>query len=353
MLFYFQIKTSDHKRITFDELGLANFKIPKKHQVRVLPFMSYAVLAFYYLKPISSPHEEVLRWKKNLALFNAKGRIYIGEQGINSQMSLPFERLDDFKNWLHEHENYREIAIKVHQWDQHAFEKLIVKYRKQIVAFDTDVDFTKVATPMNASDWKAAIEENDPNTVILDVRNQYEYDIGHFKGALAPECDSFRDYHSFIEKFTKDHDPKKTRVMMYCTGGIRCEFFSPYLKEKGFENLFQLHGGVIQYGLDVGAKYWDGKLFVFDDRMAIPISDEPSTCISHCKNCQTPNDDLYNCANTDCNNMFTCCPSCVQTLKGCCSEKCTHSPRLRPLEHQNPHKPFRKWHLYRDAVAQA
>lgn len=312
--------------------------------------MSYAILAFYHLEPIANPQEEILRWKRDLSLLDARGRIYISEGGINSQMSVPAEKLGDFETWLRQVKDYAQIKVKVHQWPEPAFEKLIIKYRKQLVAFDTEIDFSKRGHHMSPAEWKAAIEEKDPNTVILDVRNQYEYDIGHFEGAIAPECDSFREYHEFTEKFVSERNPEKTRILMYCTGGIRCELYSSHLKEKGFDNIHQLDGGVIQYGLDVGSKHWQGKLFVFDDRMAIPISDEPGTCISHCKHCNTPTDDLYNCANTDCNNMYVSCPSCVQSTAGCCCTECTQSPRLRPLEHQNPHKPFRKWHMYRDQV---
>ncbi len=314
--------------------------------------MTYAVLAFYHLQPIEQPLAEIARWKDYLSLIEARGRIYINEEGINAQMSVSVENLGKFESWLRAQDEYREIEVKVHHWHEHAFEKLIIKHRKQLVAFDTPIDFSKRGYSMSPEEWKQAIDEQDPNTVILDVRNQYEYDVGHFEGALAPECDNFRGYHTFADKFVQGHDPKNTRVLMYCTGGIRCELFSSYLIEKGFQNVNQLHGGVIQYGLDVGSEHWKGKLFVFDDRMAIPISQDNQTCISHCKHCSKASDDVYNCANTDCNNMFFACPDCVQTLHGCCCHSCTQSSRLRPLEHQNPHKPFRKWHLYRDQPAQ-
>lgn len=310
--------------------------------------MTYAVLAFYHLEPITNPEQEIERWKHDLSLLDARGRIYINEQGINSQMSVSFENLAKFESWLYQVPAYKNISVKVHKWHEHAFEKLIIKYRKQLVAFDTPIDFSKRGHEMSPLEWEKTLNEKDPNTVVLDVRNQYEYDVGHFEGALAPDCDNFRGYHKFADKFVAEHDPKKTRVLMYCTGGIRCELFSSYLIEKGFDNVHQLHGGVIQYGLDVGSHHWQGKLFVFDDRMAIPISQDNNSCISHCKHCSAPTDDVYNCANTDCNNMFCACSKCVELVQGCCCKACTQSPRLRPLEHQNPHKPFRKWHLYRE-----
>lgn len=313
--------------------------------------MKYAVLAFYYLGPLDNPCDEVDRWKVALSKMGAHGRIYISNEGINAQMSLLNDDLPAFETWLREHDQYKDVHVKVHAWDTHAFEKLIIKFRKQLVAFDYPVNIEQSCGHTRPEQWSKMIEENDPNTLILDVRNQYEYDIGHFEGAIAPTCNSFREYREYTDKLCAERDPKNTRVLMYCTGGIRCEFFSVYLKEKGFDNLHQLDGGVIQYGLDEGQKHWKGKLFVFDDRMSIPISEELSEPIAQCIHCHVLCDELYNCANTDCNEMFVSCPSCIEKLQGCCSHNCTHSSRLRPLKDQNPHRPFRKWHLYANQMA--
>ncbi len=135
---------------------------------------------------------------------------------------------------------------------------------------------------------------------------------------------------------------------MYCTGGIRCELYSSILKERGFDNVFQLQGGIINYGLEQGSKHWNGKVFVFDDRLAVPISDEPTKIIGTCHHCNTPNESYLNCANIDCNNLFLCCPECLQKLQGCCSENCKHAERVRPFHQESAHKPFRKWYEYSD-----
>jgi UPF0176 protein len=140
----------------------------------------------------------------------------------------------------------------------------------------------------------------------------------------------------------KERDPKKTKVMMYCTGGIRCEFYSAVMKKEGFEQVYQLDGGVIQYGLDEGQSQWEGKLFVFDDRLVVPISGEAAPSIAVCKHCQISSDVYYNCANMDCNDLFVSCPECLKRMRGCCSEKC-QAGRVRSIaEDANP-KPFRKW----------
>lgn len=312
--------------------------------------MSHCVLAFYcftsFCEKGSIPNLVIASWKENLARMQARGRIYISSEGVNAQMSLESSQLEPFCQWLRSDERFANTEIKVHNYHEHAFEKLIIKYRPQLVAFDTPIDITQTAHHMSPSEWKKCLEKQDPHTVILDVRNQYEYDVGHFDGAIAPNCNTFRDYKKFTEHFCQERDPKTTRVLMYCTGGIRCEIYSAYLKEKGFENISQLQGGVIGYGLKEGSKHWKGKLFVFDDRMSVPLSDEPSEPIAKCRHCEASCDHIYNCANTDCNEMFVSCPACIEKTKGCCSSSCQASPRLRPLAHQNPHKPFRKWHTY-------
>lgn len=310
--------------------------------------MKYAIIAFYHFCHIQDPYAEVARWKRDLQAIGARGRIYLSFEGVNSQMSLPEDKLEDFEEWIRSNPLFQDAEVKIHQWHEHTFEKLIIKFRQQLVAFDTPVDLSRRGTHVEPGEWKSMLENRDQNTVLLDVRNQYEYDIGHFEGAIAPQYNTFRDYRKFAEEFCSTHDPKQTKVMMCCTGGIRCEIFSSYLVEKGFENVYQLHGGIIQYGLEVGSEHWKGKLFVFDDRMAVPISKQQTAAISKCRFCNSTNDDLYNCANTDCNEMFTCCPQCLKQYLGCCSSACSNSQRLRPLKDQNPHKPFRKWHLYKD-----
>lgn len=130
---------------------------------------------------------------------------------------------------------------------------------------------------------------------------------------------------------------------MYCTGGIRCEFYSPVMKERGFDNVFQLQGGVIAYGLKEGKKHWRGKLFVFDDRLVVPIAEGNDETISSCKFCKKPSDVFYNCANMDCNDLFLSCKECAKEHKGCCSDTCMSAPRVREMDQSDGRPtPFRK-----------
>jgi len=183
--------------------------------------------------------------------------------------------------------------------------------------------------------------------VIIDVRNAYESEIGHFEGAHLPKLGTFRQFPEYARELKQDYDPESTKVMMYCTGGIRCELYSALMKKEGFVNVVQLEGGVINYGLNEGNEQWRGKLFVFDDRLAVPIDGKEAETISSCRQCSEPSDTYYNCANMDCNELFLSCPSCAEAFLGCCSQLCQSAPRLRSFIKTDRPKPFRKKHLTR------
>ena len=303
----------------------------------------YCILAYYSFQPIQDAKKEVLEHKKFLETLDARGRIYISEQGINGQMSLVETDLKAYVDWLQP--RFPDMPVKIHNYHKHAFEKLKIKYREQLVALDCDVDMSLAGDHVSPEKWKEMLESDD-DRVVIDVRNDYEWKVGHFDGAITPPMSTFREFREYAKKLQDKVDPKNTKVMMYCTGGIRCELYSSLLKEEGIENVYQLDGGVINYGLKEGSEHWLGKLFVFDDRMTVPISDEESKVIAHCHRCDAATDDYYNCANMDCNQLFLCCLDCLKALEGCCKEECQEAPRVRPFLHQNPHKPFRKRHNY-------
>lgn len=306
----------------------------------------YVVFAYYhFLTPpdvLENVESYIKHHKKFLETKDAKGRIYINEQGINGQMSIHEKDAESYIAWLHSHPVFKNVEIKVHLYEEHAFAKLTVKYRKQLVALDAQVDLRLAGQPVSSGEWKDMLEKKDPDTILIDVRNDYEWKVGHFEGAILPELETFRDFSDYIEHLKKLYDAKKTKVMMYCTGGIRCELYSALMKQKGFDTIYQLQGGVIKYGLEEGVNHWKGKLFVFDDRMVVPISKDQVAPISHCYQCHQPSDTYYNCANMDCNGLFLSCPECVKNMKGCCCEQCTHEPRVRAFEPAAHPKPFRK-----------
>lgn len=306
---------------------------------------SYFVLAFYYFTEIPNPHEEVQAHKAFFRERNLTGRIYISEQGINGQMSGVKEHAEEYMRWMHANPLFEKVVFKIHLHHENVFPKQTIKYRKQLVALDEEVDLANTGQHVSPAEWKALLESSE-KPLVLDVRNEYEWKVGRFEGAECPPCDTFREFKDYAEGLKKEVDPKATPVMMYCTGGIRCELYSSLLKKNGFEKIYQLDGGIINYGLKQGNDYWLGKLFVFDDRLTVPISDQPNEVIGRCHHCDKENESYYNCANMDCNHLFLCCPDCLKDYAGCCKQECREAPRVRPYHHQNAHKPFRKWYHY-------
>lgn len=300
----------------------------------------YFVLAFYQFSPIADPLGEVVRHHAFFQGLDVTSRIYISEGGINGQMSALDKDAEKYMAWMHSRPEFAKVHFKIHTWHEQVFPRVTVKYRAKLVATDETINISQTATHLAPQEWQNRLESSEEK-IILDVRNDYEWQVGHFEGAELPPCETFRDFDTYAEDLKQTRDPK-TPVMMYCTGGIRCELYSALLKERGFENVFQLKGGIINYGLEVGSKHWNGKLFVFDDRLAVPLSEEKTKVVGQCHHCTAPIESYYNCANMDCNRLFLCCADCLKEHEGCCQSTCRTGGRVRPYQQQNPHKPFRK-----------
>lgn len=263
------------------------------------------------------------------------GRIYIANEGINAQLSVPAENFESFKAHIDSIsflENVR-LNIAIEQ-DNKSFLKLKVKVRDKIVADglnDHTFDVTDKGVHVNAEKFNELIE--DPDTVLVDMRNHYESEIGHFKNAITPDVDTFRDSLDIIEQDLADHKEHK-KLVMYCTGGIRCEKASAYYKHKGFKNVFQLEGGIIEYTRQVKNKNLEnkfiGKNFVFDHRRSERISDD---VIANCHQCGNPCDTHVNCANEACHLLFIQCDDCAEAMHNCCSDDCKEIHEL-PFEEQ-------------------
>lgn len=306
----------------------------------------YQILAFYCYTDIEDPKREVKRHHKFLETLDARARIYIAFNGINAQMSLATGDAKTYMEWLKSDPRFSSVHFKLDPYHEHVFPRVTVKAREQLVALDARPDVNNGGQHLSPEEWKKKLEERGEDTILIDVRNDYESEIGHFEGAEKPPLKTFREFPAYAEELSRRKDPQKTKVMMYCTGGIRCETYSAMLKEKGFEDVYQLEGGVIHYGHVMGNKHWKGKLFVFDDRLSVPISEDEHELISHCHECKAPCDTYYNCANMDCNELFLSCPECAEKLQGCCSTTCNGAKRVRPFEKSKRPKPFRKWYNY-------
>jgi len=258
------------------------------------------------------------------------GRIYVANEGINAQLSVPAENFEDFKNHLDTTTFLENVRLNIAvEHANYAFLKLQVKVRNKIVADglnDTSFDVRNKGVHVNAEKFNELIE--DPETVLVDMRNHYESEIGHFKNAITPDVDTFRESLDVIEEDLRAHKEDK-KLVMYCTGGIRCEKASAYYKHKGFKNVFQLEGGIINYVRQIEAEGLEnkflGKNFVFDQRRSERISDD---VIAHCHQCGEPADTHTNCANEACHLLFIQCDACKEKMENCCSSNCMEINRL-------------------------
>ncbi|KAM3702966.1 hypothetical protein ACJW31_04G062400 [Castanea mollissima] len=326
----------------------------------------FVVVNFYRFVFIKDPAAEVARHLSFLKDLDIHGRVYLNEQGINAQISQ---------------------AI-----NGHAFPKLKLRYKPSLVQLEGGISHLPLldpsirATPLAPSEWRKRLEAvNEINEasneniitehILLDVRNGYEWDIGHFQGARRPYVDCFRST-SFGLSETEDIasdplanvDKEKTDILMYCTGGIRCDVYSTILRQQGFQNLYTLKGGVSHYLKNEGPAEWVGNLFVFDSRLSLPPSAyKPKSMVkvskgelvsknnpfARCYICGSQVSELRhrNCANLDCNLLFLCCKDCVKDFRGCCCVNCITAPRLRPV--LSEHQRYKKWHIYRDLECKA
>ncbi|QKJ62061.1 rhodanese-related sulfurtransferase [Flavobacterium sp. M31R6] len=308
-------------------------------------------LSFYAYAKIQDPtqfrNDLFIAWNA----LDALGRIYVAQEGINAQMNVPAENFEAFRETLEVYDFMKGIRLNVAvEHDDHAFLKLTIKVRHKIVADglnDDTFDVTNKGVHLKAKEFNDILD--DPNTIVVDFRNHYESEVGHFKGAITPDVETFRESLPIINEQLQDHKEDKNLVM-YCTGGIRCEKASAYFKHQGFKNVFQLEGGIINYAKQIEAEGLEskfiGKNFVFDNRLGERITDD---IVSQCHQCGKPCDNHTNCENDGCHLLFIQCDECKTAMENCCSTECLeiiHMPlvdqvRLRTGK-QVGNKVFRK-----------
>jgi UPF0176 protein len=266
---------------------------------------------------------------------NCFGRIYIAKEGINAQMSVPDHHLSEFLEKLQQHPGLEDMSVKYAIEDSgKSFYKLAIKVRPKIVAdgLDDDAfDVTNVGTYLTAAEFHELV--GHPEVLVIDMRNHYESEIGHFKGAVCPPADTFREEIEMVAEQFKEQ--KERKILLYCTGGIRCEKASAFLKHCGFKDVNQLHGGIIEYArqikrLNLESRFI-GKNFVFDERMGESVNGEVIACCHQCgKKCDTH----VNCANDLCHILFIQCPECAAKYSGCCSSECQNIFQMSASERQ-------------------
>ncbi|MGZ3899727.1 MAG: oxygen-dependent tRNA uridine(34) hydroxylase TrhO [Bacteroidia bacterium] len=291
-------------------------------------------ISFYRYVTIPDPQKIRDELYKTWSSFNCFGRIYIANEGINAQMSVPADQWDAFVKHLNTISYFKEVPFK-HAVDGNgkSFYKLIIKVREKIVSDginDPDFDPSHTGTYLSAKEFNEAMQDKD--TIVVDMRNHYESEVGRFEGAFCPDADTFREELPQVIEHLKGKEDKK--ILMYCTGGIRCEKASAYFKYKGFKDVNHLHGGIIQYAKEVKEQQLQSKFlgvnFVFDERVGERITED---VISSCHQCGKPCDTHVNCKNDDCHLLFIQCAECAEKMNGCCTPECVHIASL-PIEEQ-------------------
>lgn len=291
-------------------------------------------ISFYKYHQIADPAAFRNDLYKQFEQMQIWGRIYVAHEGINAQISIPTELFADFKSELYSIPFLNGIRLNVAVDDNgKSFFKLKILVRSKIVADglnDSTFDSSNCGVHVNANEFNTLAD--NPNTIIVDMRNHYESEVGHFKNAICPDVDTFREELQVVKELLADK--KEKNLLMYCTGGIRCEKASAWFKHVGFKNVFQLNGGIIEYARQVKQQGLEnkfvGKNFVFDERLGERISED---IISECHQCGNPCDTHTNCKNDGCHLLFIQCEECAATYSGCCSQACADIIAL-PIEAQ-------------------
>ncbi|MEX2463709.1 MAG: rhodanese-related sulfurtransferase [Balneolaceae bacterium] len=307
--------------------------------------MNYEVILYYFFQKIDDPDSFCIEHKEFMQEIGVKGRVYISTEGINGTLGGTPEQITIYKDYLRGIEGFEKTEFKSDLNDEIPFAKLSCKVREEIVAIhEPGLDPKEGGHYLAPSEWKKAME-NREDFVMIDVRNNYESRVGHFKGAIKPDVKNFYDFPKWLDEAENDI-PKDKKVLMYCTGGIRCEKFSVLMKKRGWDDVNQLHGGILKYAKEEGGEHFEGKCFVFDDRLVVPVNRDNLQPIATCEITGKPADSYINCANMECNKLFVCSEEGAQIMEGCCSEECKKSEYRRPFDPDQAFKPFRKWYNY-------
>lgn len=290
---------------------------------------NYRILLYYCYAHIADP--ETYREEHHLFCIenNIRGRIIIAPEGLNGTVSGTLEDCEKYMAYIHSDPRFAKTEFKIETHDKHAFTKIHVRVKPEIVHsslrhIDPNLKTGKYVEP---EEFKALKDQED--VVILDVRSNYEHEIGRFKNAITLDIENFRD---FPDKVNDLEHLKDKKVITYCTGGIKCEKASAFLLEKGFKDVYQLHGGIIKYGLEAGGEDFEGKCYVFDNRIAVDVNKVNPKVISHCHVCGVECDRMVNCANPTCNEHLPICEKCGWELAGACSPECKEHPEKRPYD---------------------
>ncbi|MBF9237553.1 rhodanese-related sulfurtransferase [Hymenobacter sp. BT683] len=289
----------------------------------------YQVLLYYCYSPIENPEqfrEEHHRFCLELEL---RGRIIVAAEGLNGTVSGTAEHCARYMAAVKADPRFAALEFKIDNVPAHTFQKLHVRVKPEIVhsSLRHVRPHEKTGQHLSPQEFKDLKDRDD--VVVVDVRSDYEYNLGRFKNAVTLDMENFRDFPERLERLKEFKDKK---ILTYCTGGVKCEKASAFLLEQGFENVYQLHGGIIKYGIEAGGEDFDGQCYVFDNRVAVDVNRVNPTVISRCHHCQQPSNRLVNCANPHCNAHLPLCEACGEQLHGACSEACATHPDKRAYD---------------------
>ncbi|MFD2598135.1 rhodanese-related sulfurtransferase [Sphingobacterium corticis] len=292
----------------------------------------YNTLLYYCYSPIEDAEKfaaDHLSFCKSLHLV---GRIIVADEGLNGTVSGTPEACQAYMEAVHADPRFAKTEFKIDEVEELSFIKMHCRYKPEIVhsglrdpkMIDPNRQTGKHLEPQDFMEMK-----DQDDVVVLDVRSNYEHSVGRFKNAVTLDIENFRE---FPEKIKELEQFKGKKILTYCTGGIKCEKASALLLKEGFEDVYQLHGGIIKYGKEAGGKDFEGQCYVFDNRVTVDVNSVNPSVVSTCRNCGTVTSKMINCANPDCNEHFTQCDACGEKLEGCCSEVCTTHPRKREYD---------------------
>ena len=281
----------------------------------------WPVILFYKYVAIAEPGSFAEAQRALCLKLRLNGRVLIAAEGINGTLAGPLEAVNEYVRALHSDERFADVEIKVSHGDERTFPKLVVKVRKEIVTLGAGALEPDRHNQLSPTEWKTMLE-GDPDVVLLDVRNRYESDAGRFEGAVVCDIEHFRELPDYVRELG---ELKQKKVLMYCTGGIRCEKASALLRSRGFERVFQLHGGIVTYQEQFGNEHWQGECFVFDQRMTVRV-DDGLVEIGRCAHTGATTSRFVNCLHDPCHKLFILseeaelansdyrlCPECLAT----------------------------------------
>lgn len=292
--------------------------------------MTHEVLLYYWFTNLENPTEFAEQHRRFCEEHGLRGRILVAQEGLNGTVSGTKEACKAYREHLWADPRFVGMEFKIDEAEGHAFKALYVRVRPEIITLGVPLEapvHERTGKHLEPEEWLEMMEKEE-DIVILDGRNKYESDLGRFKGAITPPVDSFREFPRWLEENRKILEGKK--VLTYCTGGIRCEKLTAYMIQAGFAEVYQLHGGIVQYGKHpkVSGEGFEGVNVVFDDRVVVPVGTK-AQLITHCRQCQKPSANYVNCSNVDCNKRMILCEECEAIYGLACSDECRNAERKR------------------------